>query len=184
VCLTKSYKVLESFGRKDHRLFDRFIGIWIFPNFITSNPIKTPVDLIFKIHFNYAMNHGVFTMKRIILSTALFIGSALQGHAADEFKISFKWCSGSPEVQLNNVPKNTSLIEFRMIDFNAPSYNHGGGKVKFNNQKSISCGEFSSTYEGPSPPPPSVHTYEITAVAKDKDGNALGTAKATKKFPE
>ena len=40
VCLTKSYKLLESFGRKDHRLIDRQIGLWLFPKLTRWNFIE------------------------------------------------------------------------------------------------------------------------------------------------
>jgi hypothetical protein len=122
-------------------------------------------------------------MKKVVLAGLFVIGTMSIVNAAD-FGITYKWCSGSPDVQLSNVPKGTTLIEFRMIDLFVPSFNHGGGKVKFTNQKSIPCGEFTSNYTGPSPPPPQVHEYELTAVAKDKDGTALGTAKFKRKFPE
>lgn len=104
--------------------------------------------------------------------------------AQGAFGIKYTWCSGSPDVQLSNVPKGTTEIEFRMMDLMAQSFNHGGGKVKYTNQKSIPCGAFTSTYTGPSPPPPKIHEYELTATAKDKDGKVLGTAKFMRKFPE
>lgn len=120
---------------------------------------------------------------RLILSIAALTLCVSQATAAD-FTMNYKWCSGSPNIQVSNVPKGTSELEFKMVDLNKPSFNHGGGKIKYTNQKNIACGEFTSTFTGPSPPPPQVHDYEITATAKDKDGNVLGTAKAVKKFPE
>jgi hypothetical protein len=50
--------------------------------------------------------------------------------AQGAFGIKYTWCSGSPDVQLSNVPKGTTEIEFRMMDLMAQSFNHGGGKVK------------------------------------------------------
>jgi hypothetical protein len=104
--------------------------------------------------------------------------------AQSPFAIKYTWCSGSPDIQLSNVPKGTAEIEFKMVDTWVPSYNHGGGKVKYTNQKSVPCGAFSASYTGPSPPPPQIHDYELTAIAKDKDGKVLGSAKFTRKFPE
>lgn len=122
-------------------------------------------------------------MKKVFYSSLFLIGAISNANAAD-FGISYKWCSGSPDVQLSNVPKGTTQIEFRMVDLFVPAFNHGGGKVQYTNQKAIKCGEFTSTYTGPSPPPPQIHEYELTAVAKDKDGTALATAKFKRKFPE
>lgn len=104
--------------------------------------------------------------------------------AQSNFSIKYTWCSGSPEIQLSNVPKGTVEIDFKMVDLWVQSFNHGGGKVKYTNQKSIPCGAFTSTYTGPSPPPPQIHDYELTASAKDKDGKVLGSAKFVRKFPE
>lgn len=104
--------------------------------------------------------------------------------AQSNFGIKYTWCSGSPEIQLSNVPKGTVEIDFKMVDLWVQSFNHGGGKVKYTNQKSIPCGAFTSTYTGPSPPPPQIHDYELTASAKDKDGKVLGSAKFVRKFPE
>ena len=103
---------------------------------------------------------------------------------ASDFSISYKWCSGSPEIKLNNVPKDTATIEFYMVDIFVPAFNHGGGTIKYTNQKIIPCGQFNATFEGPSPPPPQVHDYELTANAKDKDGKILSPAKFVRKFPE
>lgn len=105
-------------------------------------------------------------------------------HAQSAFGIKYTWCSGSPEIQLSNVPKGTTEIDFKMVDLWVQSFNHGGGKIKYTNQKTIPCGAFTPTYTGPSPPPPQIHDYELTATAKDKDGKVLGTAKFARKFPE
>lgn len=117
-----------------------------------------------------------------VLIAPLFISSPSDAQSA--FGIKYTWCSGSPDIQLSNVPKGTTEIEFRMMDLMAQSFNHGGGTVKYSNQKSIACGAFNSSYTGPSPPPPQIHEYELTATAKDKDGKVLGTAKFMRKFPE
>ena len=105
-------------------------------------------------------------------------------NAQGSFGIIYTWCSGSPDIQLSNVPKGTTEIDFKMVDLWVQSFNHGGGKLKYTNQKSVPCGAFNATYTGPSPPPPQIHDYELTATAKDKDGKVLGTAKFTRKFPE
>ena len=124
---------------------------------------------------------------RLLAVLAVLMTSLIATSPADAqgtFGIKFTWCSGSPDIQLSSVPKGTTEIEFKMVDTWVPSYNHGGGKIKYTNQKSIPCGTFNSTYTGPSPPPPQIHDYELTATAKDKDGKVLATAKFTRKFPE
>jgi hypothetical protein len=125
-------------------------------------------------------------MRILAIVSALMMGCVLctPSIAQSNFGVKYTWCSGSPEIQLSNVPKGTVEIDFKMLDLWVPSFNHGGGKVKYTNQKSIPCGAFTPTYTGPSPPPPKVHDYELTATAKDKDGKVLGTAKFVRKFPE
>lgn len=103
---------------------------------------------------------------------------------ASAFSASFKWCSGSPAITLSGVPKGTAKLAIRMIDLNAPSYNHGGGTVAFTGQKTVPCGAFSSNYAPPSPPASQVHTYEIEVKAVGANGEALGEASGTRKFPE
>jgi len=119
------------------------------------------------------------------IGLASVLGLSPQMATAADFHISFKWCSGSPETQLANVPKGTATLEFGMVDLMAQGYRHGGGKIKYNGQKKIPCGGLSSnTYEGPSPPPPQIHEYVWTVKALDASGAVLATAKASRKFPE
>lgn len=116
-----------------------------------------------------------------LVLAGLILASA--GGEASAFTASFRWCSGSPAFTLNAVPKGTQTLKFNMVDQQAPSYRHGGGTVKYTGQRSVACGELSS-FVGPSPPPPQVHTYEFTIQAVGSDGSVLGTAKARRKFPE
>ena len=106
-----------------------------------------------------------------------------------EIKLSFVWpknasCFGhSPEIQLENVPKGTASLEFKLKDFNA-SFNHGGGVVAYNGQKTIPEAALKN-YSGPCPPVGNVHTYEISVVAySEGKALALGQGAATRKFPE
>ena len=103
--------------------------------------------------------------------------------AAEDFSISFRWCSGSSEIALKGVPKGTVTLDARMSDLWVPSFDHGGGKVAFKGQKSIPCGAIPN-YRGPNPPPPQVHDYKWTVEALDAGGSVLATATATRKFPE
>lgn len=118
------------------------------------------------------------------LSFGLFcFGGLPNANAQGAFRIAFKWCSGSPQFTLSGVPKGTAKLNFRMVDFQAPAYPHGGGEIAYSNQKTIACGAMNSTYTGPSPPR-GPHTYEWTVKAIGTDGGTLGEAKAQRKFPE
>jgi phosphatidylethanolamine-binding protein (PEBP) family uncharacterized protein len=80
-----------------------------------------------------------------------------------------------------NVPKRTTELRFRMKDKNVPQYDHGGGKIKnYGGEKVIQLGAFK--YKSPCPPSGS-HRYEWTITAIE-DEKKLGTAKATRKYPE
>jgi hypothetical protein len=72
---------------------------------------------------------------------------------------------------------------FNMVDNDVPTYQHGGGTVNYTGQTSLPCGALSS-FNGPSPPGGSVHTYVFTATALDPSGKTLGSARATRRFPE
>jgi hypothetical protein len=116
-----------------------------------------------------------------VSALVLLIGSA---SSASAFEISFKWCGGSsPAFSLTDVPKGTTSIMFNMVDNDAPNYRHGGGSVTYTGQASLPCGALSS-FNGPSPPAGSVHTYVFTATALDAGGKTIGSARATRRFPE
>ncbi len=119
-------------------------------------------------------------IRRFILAVSLILPGAA---SAADFSFSFKWCSGSPSFTLTNVPSGTAKLDLRMMDYQAPSYHHGGGVLVYKNQKTIPCGALAGMdYAGPSPPSP--HTYEWTIKALDKNGAVLAKATATRRFPE
>ena len=101
-------------------------------------------------------------MKRIIFSTLLFVCSVFQAQAADEFKISFKWCNGSPLIDLFNVNKDASKIHFQLIDLWS-GRTHLEGYVNYKGQKSISCGSIPGFFFGNPPPPNDCHEYKMYA---------------------
>jgi len=78
------------------------------------------------------------------------------------------------------VPAGTTKLDIRMVDMDAMSYNHGGGKVDFKGQQSLPYGAF--RYSGPCPP--MRHSYRFTVKALDASGKTLATAKASKDFPQ
>ena len=112
---------------------------------------------------------------------------------AEEFSISFEWgdikkcTTGRPNMvlnpifTLNNVPEGTKFLKFKMKDKNAPSYNHGGGKIEYFGESVIEPGAF--TYKSPCGPS-GKHIYEWTVTAQsEKNSGKLAVAKAKKKQP-
>ena len=113
---------------------------------------------------------------------------------ASDFSISFEWgdipscTTGSPYLVqnprfvLSNVPEGTKFIQFKMVDLDVPSYDHGGGTIEYTGNNVIEPGAFN--YRSPCPPGGS-HDYQWTAIAKKKTGwgGKLGRAKARKKYP-
>ena len=96
-----------------------------------------------------------------------------------------KACSGqpisspSPAFSVSGVPAGTAELEFRMVDLDAPRFNHGGGKVRYTGQTRLAPGAFQ--FIGPCPP--QVHRYEWTVTAHDAGGKSLGSARAIKNYP-
>lgn len=120
-------------------------------------------------------------MRHLALVLVVLLGSATNASA---FGISFKWCGGgSPAFSLSSVPKGTKSIVFKMVDTDVPTYQHGGGTVSYTGQTSLPCGALNS-FNGPSPPGGAVHTYVFTATALDPTGKTLGSARASRRFPE
>lgn len=96
-----------------------------------------------------------------------------------------KACSGqpitspSPAFAVAGVPAGTVDLEFRMVDLDAPRFNHGGGKVRYTGQTRIGPGAFQ--FVGPCPP--QTHRYEWTVTARDAGGKVLGTTRVIKNYP-
>ncbi len=129
-------------------------------------------------------------------SSRLFLSSLCAGlwsvaaMAQGGFAVTPTWegiraCSGqpitspSPAFSLTGVPAGTAELEFRMVDLDAPRFNHGGGKVRYTGQARIAPGAFQFT----GPCPPQTHRYEWTVVAQDASGKSLATARAIKSYP-
>ena len=104
--------------------------------------------------------------------------------SAQAMSASFRWCSGSPEFQLSEVPAGTAKLDLRMTDLMVPSFRHGGGVVAYSGQRTIPCGALNGSFVGPSPPKPQVHTYRWTIKALDASGKVLAETTAERKFPE
>jgi len=129
-------------------------------------------------------------MRRLLITfTALILFAT---SASAEFSFTFEWgdipnCRtgrpntvGSPAFVLKDVPAGTTSVRFKLKDRNAPSYNHGGGKVAVSGDGPLPFGAFK--YKSPCPPG-GVHTYEWTATAL-QGKTKLEHATARRKYPE
>ena len=127
-------------------------------------------------------------MKQLFFWVGVAVSMAATISQAAAFSGKFRWCSKmpqsttSPVFTLSGVPKRTVSLALSMTDHQA-SYNHGGGTVPYKGG-SVPCGAIASGWVGPFPPNGEVHTYEFTINALDAGGKILGTAHATRKFPE
>ncbi len=129
-------------------------------------------------------------MTRLAAVCLAFVLSATAAWA--EFRISFEWgdiplCNtgrpntvDNPAFRVQGVPTGTETIEFRLIDLDVPSYDHGGARLRMGQDGTVPSGLF--TYRSPCPPG-EVHTYEWRATAQG-GGQVLGTAAAQRRYPE
>ncbi len=120
----------------------------------------------------------------MLASVAILSGcGATVAENAVNLDVAYKWskedqCSRtSPEISLGNIPSNTKELKVKLKDLDAPSWDHGGGKVAYMGQTSIQKGELKSGYNGPCPPSGS-HTYVISVDAIDSEGVIVGRGKA------
>lgn len=129
----------------------------------------------------------------LIICAFLFLSTPAHAQSEDEFSFTFKWgdiplcTSGKPNVVDNpffifeNIPENTKLLRFKLVDENVPKYKHGGGEIKFRGLPLIKPGQF--TYKSPCPPD-GPHTYTWKVFALDAKRRILGTATNTVRYPE
>lgn len=131
-------------------------------------------------------------MKRIYLAIAasFMATSAFAG----EFTIGFNWdglelCTSgqpntvrSPVFQLSGVPAGTKWLYFKLTDFDARGYNHGGGWIEYDGAEATEADVF--MYKSPCPPN-GTHTYEwsVTASGSQSLENPLGVAASTLSYP-
>jgi phosphatidylethanolamine-binding protein (PEBP) family uncharacterized protein len=113
---------------------------------------------------------------------------------AQAFEIGFDWSglksctSGNPGVvasptfTLEGIPEGTKFIRFKLVDRNAPEFDHGGGIVAWNGASSLPAGAFK--YKQPCPPNGShIYEWQVTAQSK-KNGGKLDRAKSQRRYPE
>ena len=123
-------------------------------------------------------------MIAVLLALPVLAAAAVPAGA---MTLSFDWGSTkkcfdpkSPPLRVKEVPQGTATIDFVMHDLDAPNFRHGGGSVPYHGQPDFAYGAF--RYKGPCPPSP--HTYEFTATARDARSRVLATAKARRVFPQ
>ena len=127
---------------------------------------------------------------RFPIAVALSLIWPLIASAQSAFDVVPTWegitaCSGrpitspSPAFTVTGVPAGTAMLDFRMVDLDAPDFQHGGGKVRYAGQSRIAPGAFQ--FIGPCPP--RTHRYQWTVMAEDAAGRPIGTARAIKSYP-
>lgn len=131
--------------------------------------------------------------KTFLLSLALSLSGIGLAGTANAFELSFQWgniplcTSGNPNTVPNPVfrisspPAGVTQIQFKLVDKNVPSYNHGGARFNYAGQAEIPSGVFN--YKSPCPPN-GRHVYEWQATAFDAQGQAIGRATAQRNYPE
>ena len=129
-------------------------------------------------------------MTGALLAIAVLLARPLVASAQGAFAVTPTWegitvCSGqpvnspSPAFTVTGVPAGAATLDFRMVDLDAPDFQHGGGKVRYSGQSRIAPGAFQFT----GPCPPRTHRYQWTVLAEDAAGRPIGTARATKTYP-
>jgi phosphatidylethanolamine-binding protein (PEBP) family uncharacterized protein len=128
--------------------------------------------------------------RRALLAIPFLAVWPLVATAQGSFGVVPTWegitvCSGqpitspSPAFSLTGVPAGTALLDFRMVDLDAPRFQHGGGTVRYAGQPRVAPGAFQ--FIGPCPP--QTHRYEWTVTAQDANGRTLAVARAVKTYP-
>ncbi|MBF9032888.1 phospholipid-binding protein [Rhodobacterales bacterium HKCCE2091] len=131
-------------------------------------------------------------LQRLALCLLPFLlATGAHADAHHGFSVQFEWgniphCTSgypsevpSPRFTIYGLPYGTDRVEFRMVDLDAPGYNHGGATLRMSQGGTLRPGIF--TYRGPCPPHGS-HTYQWIVTARN--GNqVLGTAYAERRYP-
>jgi phosphatidylethanolamine-binding protein (PEBP) family uncharacterized protein len=129
----------------------------------------------------------------VMLGALILTAGCLGPKKSDDFQtlqVSFEWegnggslSSPNPRIVVANVPKGTAFLRVRMNDLDRPQFDHGGGTVAYDGSGTIAVGALKQ-YRGPQPPSNETHTYVITVTALNGDKSiALGSGKASRKYP-
>ncbi len=125
--------------------------------------------------------------KKFGVSPCIVVLTMFASAPAWAFTARFSWvgvpaCSGtSPAFTLSAVPKATTRLRFKMMDFDAPNFNHGGSTIDYGGKGSVSAGAVS--YIGPCPPGGQKHRYVWIIEALDAAGMVLGKTETQGVFP-
>lgn len=124
------------------------------------------------------------------ISSALLLAAVLCACAgapvapnAVNLQVDFSWvsqhrCSSvSPEIRVSAIPPTTKELGVSLTDRDVPSYNHGGGVIKYQGSDVIPAGALKS-YTGPCPPS-GQHSYTIKVQAIDASGIIVGSGEKT-----
>jgi len=96
---------------------------------------------------------------------------------ASEFKVEWEWKKEnicyhkSPQINLKNVPAETTKLSISMVDLDRRGNYHGGGSVDYGGKGTVPKGALGN-FNGPCPPD-GEHRYEITVIAFDETGKNL-----------
>jgi hypothetical protein len=120
----------------------------------------------------------------VLLSAALgSCASAPVAPNAVNLQVDFTWtsqhrCSSvSPEIRVSGIPQATKELKVSLTDRDVPTFNHGGGVVKYQGSSVIPAGALKN-YTGPCPPS-GQHSYSIKVQAIDASGTIVGSGEKT-----
>jgi len=126
-----------------------------------------------------------------MLLAAIFSGCSSEAVSPDAvvLAVAFEWTqkdrgsTENPEIRVSGIPEGTKRLFVELIDIDNPGFSHGGGFVAHDGSGIIRRGSIEGHYGGPNPPPPIIHSYEITVKAMDMNGTIVGIGKMANAFP-
>jgi phosphatidylethanolamine-binding protein (PEBP) family uncharacterized protein len=108
---------------------------------------------------------------------------------ATQMGVDFEWqqidkgSHDNPEIRLTGAPDDTQRFLVSLVDRDLKGFDHGSGYVDNDGSGIIARGTVKRSYNGPSPPFPSVkHNCEITVMALNEKDTVIGIGKRAKVF--
>jgi len=89
----------------------------------------------------------------------------------------------SPPIRIARVPPATMELEVRLVDLDAPGFDHGGGRVQWRAGRAEIARGALTGYRGPCPPEGQKHTYEFVVTALDAGEKAVARGRVRVPFP-
>ena len=136
------------------------------------------------------MGNSTLAVVVLSLGTALVAGCEATKDAPNlaTLDVGFDWSktrrctTASPEFTVGGAPAGSATLRFRMTDLDNPSWNHGGGDVKYTGPR-IEGGALTG-YNGPCPPGGTSHRYEFVVDALNAAGDTVvARGKIMRQFP-